>query len=160
TIGRETANTLVFSDPCISSRHARIERKNSGFFIRDLRSRNGTFLNGARIFEAQLGDGDRIRVGETELLFTAQPELPGDNSSLSSRNSAWNEQLTKLPSVSNSDLPVLLTGPSGSGKEVLAAEIHRLSARSRQPFVSVNCSALSDTLVESELFGHVKGAFT
>src|SRR4051812_33212405 len=78
TIGRDTTNSITFSDDCISSRHARIERKPDGFLIRDLRSRNGTYLNGARVFEAQLSDGDRIRLGETEFSFTAQIDLPSE----------------------------------------------------------------------------------
>lgn len=159
TIGRDPANCIAFTDSFISFRHARIERKAKAFFLRDLRSRNGTFVNGTRILEAQLIDGDRIRVGETELAFVAQPELPGDDR-ISSRNPRWSAQLGRLSTVASSGLPVLLTGPSGTGKEVIANEIHKLSARGNGPFVSVNCSALSDTLVESELFGHVKGAFT
>lgn len=159
TIGRDPSNSLVLNDSCISFRHARIERRHNAFLLRDLRSRNGIYLNGARVFEALLAPGDRIRLGETEIGFASHPELPGDKG-LTSKNTAWNEQLSRLRSVAESGLPVLLTGPSGTGKEVLAQEVHRLSERTKEAFISVNCSALSDTLVESELFGHVKGSFT
>src|SRR4051812_24297681 len=69
TIGRDSSNHVVVDDSFTSARHTRIERKAEGFLLRDLRSRNGTFLNGARIFEAQLNDGDRIRIGQTDMFF-------------------------------------------------------------------------------------------
>ena len=65
-----------------------------------------------------------------------------------------------LPDVAESDSTVLIQGPSGSGKEVLATSIHQLSPRKDKPFVKINCGAIPDTLLESELFGYVKGAFT
>lgn len=159
TIGRDLVNNLVLHDDAVSSRHARIEKKDGQYILRDLRSRNGSFLNGHRVFEAVLTDGDRLLFGETEIVFSATVELP-HNLGLSSKNLLWNEQLRRLDNIATSDLPILLTGPSGAGKEVLAQEIHRLSNRSHNPFISVNCSALSESLVESELFGHVRGSFT
>lgn len=159
TIGRDSANSLTLNDDAISSRHARLDRTINGFCLRDLQSRNGTWLNGLRVMEAIVTDGDRIRIGETEIVFSETLDLP-NKVGLSSLNSVWNEQLRRMDSISASDLPILLLGPSGSGKEVLAQEIHRLSNRSHNTFVGVNCSALSESLVESELFGHVRGSFT
>lgn len=159
TIGRDPSNLVILNDDSVSLRHARIEKKSNGYLLRDLRSRNGTLLNGSNVFEAMVSDGDRIRLGETEIVFSLTIELP-HNVGLSSKNEVWNEQLRRMDSIASSDLPILLIGPSGTGKEVLAQEIHRLSTRSSGPFVSVNCSALSESLVESELFGHVKGSFT
>jgi DNA-binding NtrC family response regulator len=159
TIGRDHTNSLSLTDEFVSIRHARVEQKPTGFLLRDLRSRNGTFVNGARVFEALLMDGDRIRFGSTEVVFSHAKKLT-EEKFLTSKNEKWNEALLRLPSIAASDLPVLLSGPSGTGKEVLAEELHRLSARNDRPFVSVNCSALGESLVESELFGHLKGSFT
>jgi DNA-binding NtrC family response regulator len=80
---------------------------------------------------------------------------------LQSRNPRWNADLQSLQGVAQTDFPVLILGPSGTGKDVIAQAIHRSSRRGEHgPFVSVNCSALTETLIESELFGHIKGAFT
>jgi DNA-binding NtrC family response regulator len=160
TLGRESGNHIVLTDEYASARHARIERRPDGFLLRDLRSRNGTFVNGTRIFEALLNDGDRVRIGETDLNFSWQRACKEDQITLTSKNPIWQAQLERLPGIAQSRFPVLLTGPSGSGKELLAQSLHRLSSRRRGPLVSVNCSALTEALVESELFGHVRGSFT
>ncbi|MCP5521256.1 MAG: sigma 54-interacting transcriptional regulator [Verrucomicrobiales bacterium] len=76
------------------------------------------------------------------------------------RSAAMRRLFELLPVVADSDSTVLFEGPSGTGKEVFARALHRLSARKEQPFVAVNCGALPDTLLESELFGYKAGAFT
>lgn len=160
TLGRDSANVVSLEDSYVSSRHARIEKKASGFFIKDMRSRNGTYVNGAKIQEAELRDGDRVLVGQTEFRFVSESSLDEDRMMMSSHNLQWSEQLSRIPTIAQSDLSVLLLGPSGTGKEVLAKMIHDKSSRRMFPMVCVNCSALSESLVESELFGHVKGSFT
>ncbi len=159
-IGRDPANHISPDDEFISARHARIERREGKFVLRDLRSRNGTYVNGARVLEAVLREGDRIRVGAAEYKFShikgGEDELP----KLESKNRRWQSQLDRLPLIAESEFPILISGPSGSGKDILAQNIHRLSNRSTGPFVGVNCSALSEALVESELFGHIRGSFT
>lgn len=160
TIGRDATNQIVLGDSFTSGRHARIERKPGGFLLRDLKSRNGTYANGTRIFEAQLQNGDRIRIGETEILFSWSSAKTNQLPTLTSKNLLWKAQLERVPNIAQSEFPVLLSGPSGTGKDVLAQAIHGLSPRKGSAFVSVNCSALSESLVESELFGHLRGSFT
>lgn len=159
TLGRDPQCQLHLDHPQVADRHARIEKKDQSFILRDLRSTTGTFLNNARIFEAGLQDGDVIRLGELEMIYIEklqeQKTFP-----LKSRNEVWNQELQSLSNVSKTEFPVLLLGPSGTGKDVIAQKIHESSYRHNGPFVSVNCSALSETLIESELFGHIKGSFT
>ncbi|WP_415061152.1 sigma 54-interacting transcriptional regulator [Bdellovibrio sp.] len=159
TLGKDTHCQIHLEGPQISERHARIERKDDAYLIRDLRSGLGTFVNDARVMEAYLQDGDIIRIGSQELIFLAKLESE-TNFPLKSRNEVWNQELQSLGNVAKTDFPVLILGPSGTGKDVIAQSLHDCSLRSKGPLVSVNCSALSETLIESELFGHVKGSFT
>jgi DNA-binding NtrC family response regulator len=76
------------------------------------------------------------------------------------RSAAFIEVMKQVGRVAATNLPVLLSGESGTGKEVVASALHRRSLRAQQPFVAVNCGAIPAELIESELFGHVKGAFT
>lgn len=160
-LGRDAKFPGPSEDQRISDRHSRIEKKDSGYLIRDLRSASGTYLNGVKINEAWLKDGDEIQIGPQVAIFSIEPQgQKTPDRQLQSKNELWQTQLHRLPSIARTPYPVLLLGPSGTGKEVLAHKIHQYSERSQGPFVSVNCSALTETLVESELFGHVKGSFT
>src|SRR5437762_6674778 len=88
-----------------------------------------------------------------EVMECEAPELIGESA-------AGRTLVESLPRVAASGLPVLLQGETGTGKELVSRAIHVLSARRRQPFVAQNCGATPDTLIESELFGHARGAFT
>lgn len=160
TVGRDPSNSLVLQDPYASSRHARIEKRDQYYLLRDLRSRNGTFVNGARISECYLAPSDRITFGTSEFVFSLGDGKAPQEAQLHSKNAQWQKQLDQLPSLAQTDFAVLILGPSGTGKEVLANTIHGLSKRPEAPLISVNCSALSESLIESELFGHQKGSFT
>ncbi len=96
---------------------------------------------------------DRGHAKGTEAHAAVAPELVGDSP-------AWRELVAKLPAVAASGLPVLLQGETGSGKELVARALHALSPRARHGFVAHNCGATPDSLIESELFGHARGAFT
>ncbi len=159
TLGKDTHCQIHLEGAQISERHARIEKKDDAYLIRDLRSGFGTFVNDARVMEAYLQDGDIIRIGSQELIFLEKLEHEA-HFPLKSRNEVWHQELQSLGNVAKTDFPVLILGPSGTGKDVIAQSLHETSLRSHGPLVSVNCSALSETLIESELFGHVKGSFT
>ena len=159
-IGRDDSNGLTIQDPFASGRHARIERKDHGYLLRDLRSRNGTFVNGTRVYECILSENDRINFGETEFIFKSTAQATISPSQVQSKNIRWNDQLAQIPAFAKTNFPVLILGESGTGKEVIARSVHEFSQRSGGPFISVNCSALSEALVESELFGHMRGSFT
>ncbi|MCB9072082.1 MAG: sigma 54-interacting transcriptional regulator [Bdellovibrionaceae bacterium] len=158
TIGRASHNTLIIDDAFVSQRHARIEKRGNDYIIKDLRSTNGTLVNETPVLEAKLTQNDRIRFGETVYVFTTRSAARPQE--LSSKNQEWQKQLDRLPVFASTNYTVLINGPSGSGKELLAHYVHNLSSRKHAPFVAINCSALSEQLIESELFGHVKGAFT
>lgn len=143
-----------------SPRHAKIEASPYGYILKDLRSETGTFLNDQKIQEAPLAEGDWIQIGEAELMFSLKSQKEPTAFSLTSKNADWNEKLQQMATVARTNYAVLILGASGTGKDVIAQEIHKSSTRSAGPFVCVNCSALSESLIESELFGHVRGSFT
>jgi sigma-54 dependent transcriptional regulator, acetoin dehydrogenase operon transcriptional activator AcoR len=166
-IGREghVTGPLALSDSEISRRHAVIERAGDAWTIADQGSRNGTFVDGVRAERAILRHGTVVRVGRT-LLVHAEAEVRGDE-----RLSAPVDSLVvgdsigmlrvhaEIGMVARHALPVLVLGETGVGKELVAEEIHRRSRR-EGAFVPVNCAAIAAELAESELFGHVAGAFT
>lgn len=158
-IGKDNSCSVQVFDSYMSDRHARLEAKGSTCLIKDLRSDSGTFVNGAQILEALLKDGDLITLGSTDFVIH-DSKVKKKDFKLKSKSDYWQSQLESLSSVAVTKHPVLLLGPSGTGKDVIAHALHESSQVAKSPFVSVNCSALTETLVESELFGHTKGSFT
>jgi DNA-binding NtrC family response regulator len=101
------------------------------------------------------------RAGRSEVLWPGDPNLPeSPGEEIVGRHPKTVEVYKIIGALSTGTAPVLLTGETGTGKELVARSIHRNSCRRDEPFVAVNCAALTETLLESELFGHVKGAFT
>lgn len=159
-------------DPWMSSMHARIERRYATqFILADTNSTNGTMVNGIEIETRTLQDGDIIELGQTFFLFRAAVLTTDvDVQDLDAANLGGPEGLKSLlPSLAfrffqltqvvQSSMSVVILGPTGTGKEVVARAVHDLSGRTGA-FVPVNCGALPHSLVESQFFGHRKGAFS
>jgi transcriptional regulator with PAS, ATPase and Fis domain len=163
-------HALEIPDSRLSGTHARIVRTGATVTLEDAGSTNGTLVNGQPITRCALADGDLIELGQTVFVYR-EIEGTGRAHSLDSRATADLEPgfatldpeharaLERLARVAPSRLPILLLGETGTGKEVLARGLHARSQRPG-PFVAVNCGAIPQSLVESNLFGHVRGAFS
>lgn len=159
---------IVIADAAVSRVHAELEPMPEGIWIRDLKSRNGTFIEGVRVESASVGDGYRIRVGTTEILVDyASAEIkpveswPSDHfGPLVGKSTVMRELFATLARLGPLDSSIMIAGETGTGKELVARAIHGASHRVAGPFVVVDCATLSETLIEAELFGHTKGAFT
>jgi transcriptional regulator with GAF, ATPase, and Fis domain len=167
TLGSGSGNDLVLDDSAISKRHCEIKVDDTGHQIRDLGSTNGTIVQGVRVAEAFLHPGAEIRLGKTHIIFCPLQE---DKEVPLSRNEAFGSMLGRSVAMRRifylaetyapTDATVMITGETGTGKEILAEEIHRHSKRKNKPFIVIDCAAMAKDLIESELFGHVKGSFT
>jgi DNA-binding NtrC family response regulator len=166
SVGSAPDNDLRLTDPLVSRRHFEIEVQDAGYLVRDLRSTNGTFYRGARVGEALVGLGAELRVGSTVLELVRGAERREEVAqlqhfgSLVGSSRAMQPVYGLLAAVAPTDVTVLIEGETGTGKEVVAEEIHRHSPRRGQAFSEVDCGALPLGLIESELFGHQEGAFT
>ena len=142
--------------------HATLSLRGLELHARDEGSRNGTFVNGERVAERRLGDGDLLQIGETFFLVRHEKSGPGADPPIEGIlgvSPAARQQRAGVALFAPTPATVLLQGESGTGKEVVAAALHRASGR-QGPFVAVNCSAIPESLAESQLFGHAAGAFT
>jgi two-component system response regulator GlrR len=165
-IGSASSADLVVSDRMVSRLHAELDPCEDGVWVRDLGSRNGTFVGPIRVRHARLSPDASVRVGSTQLSLDEPLEQtvklwPSDRfGELLGKTSRMRELFMTLSTIATLDSTVLLVGETGTGKELAARAIHGASNRSARPFVVVDCAALPEQLFESELFGHVKGAFT
>ncbi|MDP6944542.1 MAG: sigma 54-interacting transcriptional regulator, partial [Myxococcota bacterium] len=166
-IGSGPDNDLVLDDPTVSRVHARLEFDRSGYLLKDLASKNGTWIGEVRVAEAYVPHGAPLRFGHAQVTFELEEETievriaRGDTfGRLDGQSSQMREIFGLLAKVAPSDATVLVEGESGTGKELVAEALHQHSDRRDQPLVVFDCSAVAPDLIESELFGHVRGAFT
>lgn len=161
---------LLLPDRRASERHAAVMRTAQGWSLVDLGSTNGTFVGGARLPPNEalpLSSGQTFTVGRTALRFDREvrdavlgrPRRHGDRDALTTLAPDTAQAFAALVRLGPANLPVIVEGETGSGKEVAARALHELSHRPG-PFVAVNCAALPEALAESELFGHKRGAFS
>jgi len=167
TVGKAADNDLVLPDDTVSRHHCELERTALGIVVRDLGSTNHTRVGRTAVREAVVESGSTIVVGSVELLLRGEPNrtqvLPSEATSFGDAlgtSLAMRQIFGVLERIAPTDASVLLEGETGTGKDVLARSIHQISARKDQPFVVVDCGAVSYNLIESELFGHERGAFT
>jgi transcriptional regulator with GAF, ATPase, and Fis domain len=168
TVGKMPDCDLVLTDGTVSRRHLRITRQGADrWLLVDLGSTNGTFLQGARIQEAPIEAGTILTAGKVEIAFVPErqdfdiPVWDADRfGPLIGRSTAMRRLFGMIARIAETDVTVLIQGETGTGKGQIAKAIHQASLRKSGPYVVVDCGAVQRQLVESELFGHEKGAFS
>jgi DNA-binding NtrC family response regulator len=167
--GRSDLNEVVLRDELISAFHFSLQFEAEGIVLRDLGSRNGTFAGGVRVREAVLDLDAVFCAGETTLQVAGADKVSvplstsdhfGDMYGTSPIMRELFAELDRVAALPSSTLPVLVTGETGTGKELVARGLHERSARAKQPFVVLDCTALPRELADAIVFGHGRGAFT
>ena len=165
-VGTSSTCDVVVQDATVSARHCGLCVHGEGVTIEDLGSRTGTYVGSARIQQAWARAGAAVSIGHSTVVVHAgdgrglgsppgEP-LPG----LSGGSIAMRRLADQVRRLARHALPVLVAGESGTGKELVARALHHEGPRRGRPFVAINVTALPRELVESELFGHERGAFT
>ncbi len=167
SIGSNASNDLVLDDKAVSRCHCEVEIEARGARVRDLGSLNGTILDGVYVEAAFLRDGSVLQLGRVALRFEL---LDRSNRLPVSDRTRFGEMVSSsvamrccfalMELAASCDVTVLFEGETGTGKTAAAEAIHRESARRDRDFLVVDCSTLAQSLIEDELFGHEKNAFT
>jgi len=166
-IGARRGNDVQLSDSKVSGLHCEIRLDDRGYRLRDLDSTNGTYVSSLRINDVYIVAGSQIALGGTRLKFeplgeSVEIELADTDryGSMIGRSVKMREMFARLEKLARSDATVLVTGETGAGKELVAEALHDNSPREKGPFVVLDCGSIPPNLIESELFGHERGAFT
>ncbi len=166
-VGSQPPSDLLLTGRGVSRKHAELVLRDGQLELRDLGSTNGTFVGSARIETATLRPGVLVQIGEVQLTVEAieeetvlEPSHRESMGPLVGKSVAMRTIFALIERAGPTNATVLIEGETGTGKEMLARSMWEHSDRSEQPLVVIDCSALSQSLLESELFGHVKGAFT
>ncbi len=166
-IGKKEDNDLVLDEKTVSRNHVEIVQTEDSYLLKDLGSTNGTFINDIRVKEAYLTPGDIIRLGTVRAEFVAfdekvqiEPSTKMEFGPLLGRSRRMRQIFSLLEKISPTNATILIEGETGTGKDLVARAAHLNSPRKNKPFVVFDCSAVAQNLIESELFGHVKGSFT
>jgi transcriptional regulator with GAF, ATPase, and Fis domain len=166
-IGKAPDNDLVLDHPTVSRNHLVIKRQGDRFLVQDLGSTNGTYIDGAQVREGYLRPGALLEVGDVQLRFQPKvapveidPTAEDRLGELVGNSLPMRQIFALLKRIAPTDSTLLLVGETGTGKGAAAKLIHKLSPRASGPLVVFDCASVSDSLIESELFGHEKGAFT
>jgi len=167
SVGSSPSCDLVLSDKAVSRKHLVAEPSGQEAVVKDQGSTNGSFVAGSRFKEITIGYGAEIKLGRTVLKYlpeeiAVEPEASEASAfgALLGRDLKMRRLFNLLADVANTDATVLIEGETGTGKELVAEELHNHSNRSNGPFVVFDCGAVPRELVESSLFGHLKGSFT
>jgi DNA-binding NtrC family response regulator len=164
SLGGDPTNDIVLDDPFVSAFHATLCLEDGRAVVRDLDSRNGVFVGEQKIREGEVPVGAQLRLGRIVAVLVAaeDPALTAgsDSAQLIGNSSVTQSLRDMIRRLAANDAPVLITGETGTGKEVVARLLAQLSPRAGKPFIPINCGSLGRDLIESELFGHEKGSFT
>jgi DNA-binding NtrC family response regulator len=167
TGGRSIISDLVVQDKAVSGTHFEVSARDDGYRLRDLNSRNGIFVGDLRVREAYLRPGTVFRIGHTNIQFQSTQDVVEIELSKKDRfdmllgsSPVMREIFAHLEKVAPSELTCLITGETGTGKEMVARALHNASQRKSRPFVVLDCGSIPRELIESTLFGHEKGSFT
>ncbi|HSS02239.1 MAG TPA: sigma 54-interacting transcriptional regulator [Kofleriaceae bacterium] len=165
TVGGERRLTLEIADRRMSVVHAHLRLVAEGWSLEDASSKNGTRVNGVDVARTILRNGDLVEVGRSFFVFRdnvphpSRPDAPEPPLGLGTRHPALARQFENLMTIARSSVAIVVHGETGTGKELIARAVHQLSGRTG-PLQALNCGALSRSLLESELFGYRKGAFS